>query len=340
MSQFTYGASDSCGTSFINALSRVAGVKCSDIQELMSDADISHSPSLSGERLSTLNNDGYPVQACITAAQGLTKVRLLFDPASDEQCPVLRYQRASDAFNQLPATDGGRELVVRMKHMLTGFLPVVPSISASIPSGLIWLACDVRSKGLAVYTSAKWCSSEKRWDRVMQWLDSLSNECISDLLTGMSSIADVVSVGLEGSTPDDLRVKIYFRQKHLAHLSDMGIPLFSSEEVVEFLRLAIGEYTLSRSGLVFSVSIKLSTASIEDIKIDVCGHCTPRTSEAWNNLTGQLADTFDLAGLLSADEELSRGNVEVAFLGFGIDAERAPRMNVYYKPRSEHHAYS
>jgi hypothetical protein len=306
----------------------------------MSDADISHSPNSSGKRLSTLNNDGYPVQACITTARGLRKFRLLFDPASDEQCPVSRYQRARHAFNQLPATDGGRELVVTMKHMLAGFLPDVLSISTSIPSGLIWLACDVRRKGFAVYTSAKWCPSEERWGIVMKWLDALSTDRISGLLTGMSCIADIVSVGLEGSTPDNLRVKIYFRQKHAVRLSDMGISLFSCEEVVEFLRLAIGGYTLSRSGLVFSVSIRLATANIEDIKIDVCGHCTPRTSEAWNNVTGQLTGAFALAGLSSAEQELSRGNIEVAFLGFGIDAERTVRMNVYYKPRSERLACS
>jgi hypothetical protein len=313
-------------------LAQLSGDDPGVIHQLLQDADVDASDAAVSAGRSTLNNDGYPLQGCVTTAVGSKRFRILFDPAATELCPVTRYHRACQAFLQLPTSTQGIQLAKHMQLLLSRFHPGVLSMSNAINNGLIWIACDSARRGFAVYMTAKWCAPTLRWYRVRHWLDCLTDTTLSYVVSDLSSITEVVSVGLEGSRTNNLRAKIYFRLMQPMLLASMGNPLYNSDAVIEFLRLAISDFTLSRSGLVFSLSLDLTSKQLADIKVDVCGHCTPRNTEGWRDVVQQLTSMFCLEDLDFEFRTIEHCEIDVAFIGFGLMNSGGHRLNLYLKP--------
>ena len=67
-----------------------------------------------------------------------------------------------------------------------------------------------------------------------------------------------------------------------------------------------------------------------DAKIDLCGcpNCLSYSAARWGEVARELAARFSLETL---PLEGCAAQSEVAFVGFGLDDDLAPRLNVYLK---------
>lgn len=318
----------------LNTTAELGGVINSEFAALMQEADVNFGRKGELPRLSTLNNDGSPIQVCVTIGAQGRRVRLLMDPASDETCPVRRLERARTALRRVLALGPDPTLPDVIEHYLGACLPGAHEVRAYLPSGALWVAWDVRLQGFAAYVSARWGSIASRWLRVRAWLAQVAGPGAAEALEPLQWQTDVASVGLEGDSSDNLSAKVYFRLRGPTPLFELSLAPFVDTRVQRFLAVAIGDHAVRRSGLVFSVSVDISSGRLTGGKIDVCAHCTPRGRQEWVALVERLAAEFDLVDA-GVREPLLEGKAEVAFLGFGIDSYGFCRLNVYLKAPSE-----
>jgi hypothetical protein len=172
---------------------------------------------------------------------------------------------------------------------------------------------------------------EEQWDRVVECLKSTTaSDEGTRTINSIRSLARPASVGLEGSGPGDARVKVYWRLRRTAPLTELGCPLLLDPSLALFLDLVVGQEPIPISGLVFGVGFGAVDGKLRDGKIDVCAHCRQLSATEWLDVIGRLTCEN---GLVDSDVRsvLHSGEVEVAFLGFGVDVRGQKRLNLYLK---------
>jgi hypothetical protein len=153
---------------------------------------------------STLNNDGSPLQLCVSASQSERTVRLLGDPTAqmserayaDE---VGRLERAREALRYLFQSCGSLPLLSIGERILHTVLPTDSAEMARM-AGPLWLAAGLDRQGVAVYVNARSGTLEEQWDRVVECLKSIApSDEGTRTIDCIRSVARPASVGLEGS---------------------------------------------------------------------------------------------------------------------------------------------
>ena len=282
---------------------------------------------------SSLNNDGSPLQLGISIVQSGCRpaVRLIADPASDVVDGCQRWDRAVKVLSEVLASHAP-DLKELCYSTIERNLPIEPAALASLPHGAIWLAADLSGEGMALYATAKWGHPSDRWARTCQWVEeTLPTLLIAHkVLNRLSSRSEPVSVGVEGTSTGNARVKVYWRLGGAAALDDLGLGLFDSAAMCEFLYQVINNRRIPRAGIVGSIGFRLADGSISDVKLDVCGHCVRRTSADWMQVIQRCTEKHELPRLTVQYPTLL-ATAEVAFIGLGLNAEQTPRLNIYLK---------
>ena len=278
---------------------------------------------------STLNNDGSPLQLCISlAGGGRTNTQLLADPcvrSASSQAHRAALERAWRTLVQSRAPDMQALCASVLHHLLP----------ASAVAGA-WLAANLDGAGMAVYASSKWGNTALRWARTRQWLDHIlpaDNSESHPILAQLARHAALISAGVEGLSAHRARAKLYWRLNPGAALSDLALPMLTQPEPGEFLQLAVAECRTVRTAIVGSVSFEVESGCISDVKLDVCGHCVMRPWTDWIAILQRCTDRFGTAPWPGSTAQL-RQKSELAFIGFGLDRANQPRLNVYMKHRS------
>lgn len=289
------------------------------------------SASQAGPWRSTLNNDGSPLQLCIGLQVDATPiVRLLADPAAKTSDLRQRKQELGQAVHGL-LEQRAPDLRPACHALMERMLPADTLARAALPTGGAWLASNLSGPGMALYVSTKWGDPAARWRRAQHWLGSL----IPDRLARHTQL---ISAGIEGSSANNARVKLYWRVGNKAALADLGLSLAESVEVRDFLHLVIGDRHIPRSAIVGSVGMSFAGVAAEatpnnkpgDIKLDVCAHCVQRPSEQWLTIIDLCCRRY---GLTSCPQVNSLDGLgELAFIGLGLDQTHRPRLNLYLKP--------
>lgn len=325
---------DSSLASLLELAAALAGKTLQETEQLAAAMQLS---SRSAPWSSTLNNDGSPLQLSISLGGGTrAAVRLLVDPAADYVSGDERIHRVEQALGAV-LDSHAPDMQVLCNSILANMLPTQASVRAALPSGGAWLAASLSGQGMALYVSTKWGNGDSRWACARQWLAALLPDAGVDsdtILDRLSAHTLLVSAGVEGVSSKRARAKLYWRLNGGASLKSLGIPLLDTSEIANFLNIVIEDRQISRAAIVGSVSFNLDSGSLSDVKLDVCGHCVPRSWTEWMPILQRCVTRFEFAEWPFELQGLWQKS-EVAFIGLGLDQARVSRLNVYLKRVSQ-----
>jgi hypothetical protein len=279
---------------------------------------------------STLNNNGLPLQVCVSCGPSRRSVRLIGDPAAHINNPSDRMATAREVAHSLAVERTSPAFVSLADRLLEVALPSDPQAIAELQNGCLWLAGGAEPHGLAIYAAGRWGTLDSRWRRAhaVAGLAQSRTRPVSEMLTRVSRIGNLASVGVEGTDTNDARIKLYWRLARRVRLSEVGVPSLCCPDVIDFLELVLSDSVVSLSGMVFSIGIAAQTGEVVDAKIDLCAHCLRISTERWVRIIEQATTAFDLVEprIIPA---LQDDSCRVALVGIGVDHHRALRLNVY-----------
>jgi hypothetical protein len=286
---------------------------------------------------SRLNNDGNPLQLCLSSGARGTVLKIIGDPGA--QLPELesRYRSTRAAVRTCLKDAGAGSLLALAERTLDCVLPDSAQARAAYRHGFAWIGVSPDQPGAAFYAEMAPLGQHGGWDRASTWLAGIlpDDRAAQAAIAALRAHCVVASAGLEGSTPQDARAKIYFRLSTPMALAALGIELLATPEVRDFLTIAMAQFAIDRDGLVLSIGFSLASGAVADVKVDLCGHCLRHDGAGWSALLARLAARFALARA-PLDALLADGACAVAFVGFGLDAKLSPRLNVYLNAATPH----
>lgn len=320
--------------SFLRVAANISGAEegtARQLGQLLTVVD--DDPSLSHLTFhSTLNNDGSPVQLCVSANRYRHRCRLIGDAAAMTADPIDRLPIAYHALKQLLLNYEATALGPFVNDLFRIAIPTAPGQIGLLKHGLFWMAAGLNTKGVAIYCTPEWDDSDARWIRAIQWLKDALPDMVhaSALIGALHHSAVLAAIGIEGTSPQDVRLKLYWRLGDILPLDALGVRQFCDTAFRDFLDHAIGDQVVSRSGLVFSASFDASSGILLDAKVDICAHCLNRTPADWVRTIQSGLTLFGLSDMPVAKSILAR-ECDVAFWGLGIDQNGDRRMNLYLK---------
>lgn len=275
---------------------------------------------------SALNNDGSPLELCLTASAQGVKRRLIGDPhlgmAMERRVPA-----SLEAARQLMRLTRSAALAPAFDMLVAHTVPTAPAEQAALPAGAVWLACSLDDEpGFAAYTNIEWCGDkETRWQRALAWLGQASMDFSGAALLPWRAHWTPFAAGLEGDRPDRASMKLYFR---LADDTPFRLDMLGGPDdpvMAGFCRNIIQGRTLPQSGIVFSTEFAIATGRLIGTKLDICGHCAPRTDAEWLDAIAGISAAARVAPLPLA------APMDVAFIGLGRRGSDDYRLNLYLK---------
>ena len=278
---------------------------------------------------SELNSDGTPIQVCLSYQSNGQKNRLITDPYWYLGDSGERQQRArrvliraleqTQAIDLLPACE-----ILLDQHCKTS--------SLKLNRGLFWLGMSHQQPGLALFADAA-ALDLAGWDGVEIWLSKTlpTMHAAGPAIAALRGIGHPASLGFEAISPTQGRAKVYWRLTRPRPLEDIGIDLFHDPRISRFLVQVVGMRPIRTSSLVFCLGFDLANGEIEDVKVDICGHCVPRSAPEWQACLQALAPQIDLPTPLIPNALLGP-KADVAFLGIGLKYDGNVRLNLYLKP--------
>lgn len=281
---------------------------------------------------SCLNNDGTPLQLCLTSGHKGIALRAIGDPGAFYTSTEERYNSSIQTLFSVIESNDAQELSPLAKETIALLIPQAYEERNAYKQGFVWIAASPDQPGIAFYLEMACLGLENAWLAVERWLARVlpSPNAARRIVETLTRHCVVASAGLEGSTLANTRAKIYFRLLKPIGLGALGVDIFSSTEVKDFLSIAMGPYDVDREGLVMSVGFSLLTGELADAKIDLCGHCLTHTPGEWSSVVRQITRRFSLAPL-DTDPVLESGEYQVAFIGLGLTTSNEPRLNLYVK---------
>jgi hypothetical protein len=211
--------------------------------------------------------------------------------------------------------------------------------AARFVRGVCWIGAALGQPGAAVYLDTWPFGRSGAWDFAEEWLHTFLEDgsAAQDAVRRLRPQATLASIGLEGACLRTMRAKLYWRLDRPVRLAELGIGLLKAPELAHFLARAVEQRPMALSGTVFSTGFSLHTGELEDVKLDLCGHCLPREPKAWGELLEGLSTDFGLVPV-PVGSDLAERRCELAFLGLGVDRAGDTRLNVYLKETAEPHA--
>lgn len=281
---------------------------------------------------SRLNNDGSPLQVCISADQAVTSAYLIADPGSDAPDATAHHSRGLACVDRVTSDESygaTRHAIARSIRMN---LPGDPATADELTLGTIWLGLPIQGPGVTVYLNAAWGPRAAQWDRVSAWLKAEGVPAVLSQTTidRLRPIARPAAVGLDVVPGKPVRLKVYFRLAQPAKLSTFGDPAWTSEAVCAFLQKTIRGRQIPPSGLTFCAEFLPEAKDLAGVKVDVCAHCLHYAIRDWVRILSGTAwalgtRPFQIASWNSGQD------TEIAVVGVGRRAEGAIRCNLYLK---------
>jgi hypothetical protein len=281
---------------------------------------------------SCLNNDGVPLQLSLTSAPNGVSMRLIGDPGAYHQNTENRYHSSIQTLNHFIDQSLSKDLKFVAQKTVNLLIPQSAKERLVYKQGFTWIGVNPLQPGIAFYLEMAPLGYEKGWLAVENWLkDILPDSTIACVvLNKLKKHCIIASAGLEGSTIENTRAKLYFRFKESSSLDKLDIDLFETQEMREFLKVSMASFDVDLQGFVMNIGFNLLTGKIADVKVDLCGHCLRHSAEQWTNVINQLTDRFLLSSV-DTFPILNSQAFEIAFIGFGLTTELKPRLNIYLK---------
>jgi len=307
------------------AMQQFADIQIPDLMPWMRILDTR--PDSTGH--SSLNNDGRPLQLCVSSDERQRRVRLLVDPAHDEPDRQRRLHRGMRALRRLEEFGVDGDLVRRIIGRLERVLPRSPGEIDDLVHGAVWLAVDLERAGAGAYASTRFGPTESRWARIRRDL-GLDRVVDDDVWQRLEARLEPASVAFEGRAGHKPRTKIYARLQRPCRLGELGVPEFVDSRMTQFLQAVIENRMVGQSGLVVSFEVETESGRMGGGKVDVCAHCVQHTGLQWARILDDVAVSQGLVPP-SLHSVLALPGIEVAFVGLGIDGSGSARLNTYLK---------
>lgn len=284
---------------------------------------------------SGLNADGSPLQYCISTSTDGWNGRFLSDPACIIGSSSQRYRQSYDALQRLYGITGTQAIQPVFENMLSFHLPAsAENFDMDYPDGVLWLGASPDAEGLAAYMDGRRGGHHASWDRLLDWLNQLmpANTEGAEMVSNIREHASIMSVGLEGSSMQNLRAKVYFRLMHPRLLNELGIPLLQRSEFAAFCTTVVGSKNIKLSGLVFSIGFHIASGKMYDAKIDICGcgNCVSLQTGSWLQLLDLTTAQYSVAPFPLSSEVLEK-SCSVSYYGIGVTRKGDVRLNLYLK---------
>lgn len=284
---------------------------------------------------SELNGDGTPLQLCISCDGAGARSRWVGDPAWEAADPVARLRLSRDAMRDVFQSAGAASLLPAAETLVDGLVPAEETRLRDVKRGFLWLAAG--RGGAAVYVDSA-ASGEAGWERAAAAAATavVDTGPATAALAELRASARLASLGIEGASPEDARLKVYFRLQRPQLLAELGPSLLAAPGLAAFLATVVADSTMNLSGAVFGLGFSLRSGALVDAKVDLCGHCLPRPAAAWRDLLARLAELYGVVPLPEAAQRaLVERHVEVAFVGLGLTTDGRCRLNSYLKTSAE-----
>lgn len=282
--------------------------------------------------VSCLNNDGAPLQLCLTSGRNGVALRAIGDPGAACSSTEEGYRSSIQTLLRVIESNDAGELTPLAMETIAFLIPRTCHERSAYRQGFVWIAASPDQPGIAFYLEMAPLDRDKGWLAVERWLDHVlpSSDAARRILKTLSRHCVIASAGLEGSTVENTRAKIYFRLLEPIELDALGVEMFSSKEMKDFVSIAMGSYEVDLKGLLMSVGFSLFTGALADAKIDLCGHCLTHAPDEWSSIVRRITRQFSLASL-DTSRVLDSGEYQVAFIGLRLTTDHRPRLNLYVK---------
>ncbi|SHI84794.1 hypothetical protein [Flavobacterium terrae] len=322
-------------SSYASTLSLASAKQVLDLRDELLALPEENEVTLGGR--SGLNIDGSPLQYCISSSSDGLHSRFISDPSCIAGSPEERFKYSYQALQKLYITTQTEEIKSVCEEMLDFHLPESKENMEDYPDGVFWLGASPDSKGMAIYIDGRRGGKEESWERFRTWLNHLmpNNTEVDNFVKTLSPYANIMSIGLEGSSLKNLRAKIYFRLTHKLTIEDLKVPILLNESVSNFMNDVIGNKDVNLAGIVFNVGFHIASSKLFDAKIDVCAcpsYVELNPSE-WVSLLDQTASKNNVVKFPITEETLEN-DCAVSYYGLGIDIMGNKRLNLYLKNKT------
>lgn len=287
-----------------------------------------------GRGPSLLNNDGTPLELCISLSSAGVRLKLLGDPHTG-LAPAQRFEAAIRDAQTLVSTRASAALFERFRCTMDATLPPLDRLDELLPNGAIWLAGELgASGGAALYTCLEWAARAQRWQLIRDWLQQMvSNpDGFTRVIESLSPTSSPICAAVAGGDSERYKVKVYARFDG-NHLPDpLPIDGLNGPRVGAFLSRTVQGRVLPASSYLGATAFT-PNGELSSVKLDVCGHCVPRTPRHWQETLTDLESVFELPKF-PLEDVLEMNPVEVAYVGVGVSTHGVWRLNVYLKSSS------
>lgn len=278
---------------------------------------------------SELNWNGSPLQLLYTVRKGKTAARLLGDPGFHLLDPARRYAAGREALFSSLALANAHSLRDIAETALNDIVSPTPDALARYAAGSMWLAVALGAPGAAMYVAPD--PGVERWQKARQWVLGITRkpDAALSLIAALAKDNFLLGVGIEGTSADAVRFKLYWRMTAALPLSAFGIPMLNAPSMSAFLAQALGRRAVPLNTLNFSAGFDLVSGLLHDVKVDVSWHGRTR-SEALQMLRYQVQH-FDMASpaVAGALNLIEQAKLEIGCLGLGLDTAGEHRINTY-----------
>jgi hypothetical protein len=260
--------------------------------------------------------------------------RLVADPAWAVGDPVARSRQSIDALVTALQVTRSVALGSLCRQTLETIVPHDEVSLRRYVEGVLWLGAAIGVPGIALYVDA---TKENAPERILAWLSALlppdtpAHEVIARLLE--DDLAIPMAVGLEGTSPENARAKLFWRMPRPMPLSECGIAAFEHESLTGFAAAVLGGRAVPLPSLVLSASFFVATGEPCDAKLDVCAHCLDLDLDEWESLLDWATAAHGLAPL-GVRAALSGERATPAFVGFNRNAAGQERLDFFLKPHA------
>jgi len=283
---------------------------------------------------SGLNADQTPLQLCITSTANDIQCRLIADPCSDEPVPELRYNRARKVLADVLGQTNSNENTALIEALLKHFSPHDSATASKFNRGVFWIAASAEKSGIAIYTDSSPNEIGSGWDKAQSYIDELQlgGTAAFNTIERIREYCWLSSIGIEGSKPENSRIKLYARMYKILPNGIIGELFEPMNELIRSGCLAsiMGKECLSFEDVLFNFGFNVNSGEIEDMKIDLSGSALRIDSVQLEKTVSQCCEEMGLRNV-PIKELFDRFNLAPSFIGVAITARGKKRLNVYLK---------
>lgn len=327
-------------TGIENMTADVCGIPLKEVDKLskllLALPEVHEKPILGGR--SGLNADGTPLQFCISSKKEGWAGRLIADPAHLYSRAETRFQKSLHSIYELFEKTDAQELRPLFDDMVTFHLPESRESMDEYPDGVFWVGAPLSGPGIAIYMDGRRGGNIVAWNRLKEWLYRLMPgiKGVDEWIEAMGKTGNIMSIGFEGSSMKNVRLKVYWRLREAVLLDELGCDILKHEAFKNFLQELAGDKQLQLSGMVFSLGFHVASEQFFDVKIDLCGcdKCLNLTSDEWISKFKHFTRKYNTAPF-PVEREILEENAAVSYFGFGMDVKQNKRLNLYLKSNGQ-----